>query len=69
MQIITSSTTGAVLGVSSWTTGFVPHKRTTRKMSERDVLSMALWLENHGRRDEADDLIEQYCAGFVLYWH
>lgn len=67
MQIIISN--GSVVGAASFTTGFVPHKRTPRKMSEDDVLAMAMWLTNHSRPDEGEILIEQWCAGFVLYFH
>lgn len=67
MQIVISN--GLVVGAVSFTTGFVPLKRTLRKMSECDVLAMAMWLENHGRQDEGLTLIDRWCAGFVLYFH
>ena len=60
MQIIMSQ--GAVVGVSSFTTGFVPRKSTTRPTSEKDVLAHALWLERHGRCEEADNLLDRWCA-------
>ena len=48
------------LGVFSWTTGF---KETTPPTwrSEHVFLCHLLWLEKHGRSEEADLLLELYC--------
>jgi hypothetical protein len=67
MQIIIQN--GVVVGAVSFTTGFVARKTTLRKMSEDDILAMAMWLANHGRSDEGEQLIDQWCAGFVFYHH
>ena len=53
---------GVVVGAFSFTTGFVPRKCTTLRTSENDVLARALWLERHGRQDEADTLISRWSA-------
>lgn len=45
----------------SWTTGMTQAKLPELK-SERDVLSHALWLARNGREDEADRLVENFCA-------
>ena len=42
MQIVMIQ--GAVVGIASFTTGFVPRKCTTRRMSEDDVQATCLWL-------------------------
>ena len=60
MDIIISS--GVVVGAFSFTTGFVSRKDTTRRMSEKDVLARALWLNSHGQCDEAEELIDRWCA-------
>lgn len=52
---------GQVMGVVSFTTGFVPRKKSVNKLSEVDVLSRALWLEKHGKAEEADALLDQWC--------
>lgn len=67
MQIIMEN--GAVVGVFSFTTGFVRRKCTPHRMTETDVLAMALWLERHNRPEEGEVLIEQWCAGVTLYIH
>ena len=67
MEIIISN--GKVVGVASFTDGFVPLKRTPRRMSENDILATAMWLEKHDRQDEGLTLIDQWSAGFVLYFH
>jgi hypothetical protein len=51
---------GGRLGVFSWTDGFKP-ARLPQSVSETDVLSRCMWLERHGRDDEADLLLQQYC--------
>ena len=60
MQIVTQQ--GVVVGVTSFTTGFVSRKDPTRRMSEKDVLALALWLTRHGQCDEAEELIDRWCA-------
>lgn len=60
MQIVIQQ--GVVVGVASFTTGFVSRKDTTRFTSEKDVLARALWLERHGRCEEADKLLDRWCA-------
>ncbi len=34
----------------------------SRKMTDNDALARALWLINHGKRDEAELFIEWYCT-------
>ena len=63
MDIIISS--GVVVGAFSFTTGFVPRKCTTSRMSENDVLARALWLERHGRHDEAEMLISRWSTSYA----
>ncbi len=63
MDIIITS--GVVVGAFSFTTGFVPRKCTTSRMSEKDVLARALWLERHGRQDEAENLIDRWSASMT----
>ena len=49
------------LGVFSFTTGFIASpKREPR--TEDEILAEALWLERHGRDDEALRLLDRYCA-------
>lgn len=33
-----------------------------KRVEETDVLAEALWLENHGRIEEAERLLDEYCA-------
>lgn len=61
MQIIMER--GVVVGVASFTTGFVSRKDATRRTREKDVWARALWLDRHGQRDEAEKLIDRWCAG------
>ena len=65
MQIVMIQ--GAVVGIVSFTTGFVPRQCTARRMSEDDVQAQALWLERHGRNDDAEMLIERWCQGLPCY--
>lgn len=58
---------GRVLGVVSFTTGFVPCKKPLKRLSEADVLSRALWLEKHDRQEEADWLIDRWCSGQIVF--
>ena len=52
---------GHVCGVHSWTEGFTALKCPTRKVrTEDDVLAVALWLEKHGRQDEALAYLEHF---------
>jgi hypothetical protein len=44
----------------------VSRKDTTRHMSENDVWARALWLNRHGQCDEAEELIDRWCARLVL---
>lgn len=60
MDIIITS--GVVIGAFSFTTGFVSRKDTTRPTSEKDVWAQALWLNRHGQCDEAEELIDRWCA-------
>jgi hypothetical protein len=60
MQIIIEQ--GVVVGVASFTTGFVPRQCTTRPPSEKDVWARALWLDRHGQGEEAEKLLDQWCA-------
>lgn len=49
------------LVIASWTEGFkrcpIPKLRT-----EEDLIRHLLYLENHGRADEADLLLQRYCG-------
>lgn len=58
---IVATADGRVCGVHSWTEGFralsPPRKR---RPSEDDILASALWLEKHGRGDEALAYIERF---------
>lgn len=48
--------------VRSWTDGDVVAKQPTRPLRECDVLARALYLERNGKIDEAELLLESYCA-------
>lgn len=65
MQVVLRG--GIVVGAQSFTTGFVSLRYGKKRMTEEDLLAHGQWLENHGRADEIDDLLEQWCAGVVLY--
>lgn len=53
---------GVVVGTYSFTTGFCPRQRAVRKLTcEGDVLAACLWLENHGKADEAEMLLQSWC--------
>jgi len=39
----------------------VPLRPPVRKETEDDVLAHALWLCNHGRMEEAEQYLEDYC--------
>ena len=49
------------LFVHDFTTGAKPAKLKPNK-TERDILALALWLEQTGNVDEADRVIECYCS-------
>lgn len=66
VTIITESTSDGsqhVTGVSSWTNGRQPLQVPKRPdlYTERGVLAYCLWLENNGRADEADEILDDYC--------
>jgi hypothetical protein len=48
------------LGVASWTHGFMPTPLPPLK-TEQEFLLHLVWLERHGRSEEADQLLERYC--------
>ncbi len=54
---------GKVAGVLSWD-GFHRAMPAPKKMSEDQILARALYLEKHGFREEADELLELYLAGY-----
>lgn len=58
---------GRVLGVVSFTTGFIPCRVTPKRLSESDVLARALWLERHEQPEEADRLLDQWCKGRAIF--
>ncbi len=52
---------GATWYLYSFTDGCTKLRLPTRE-SEADVLARCLWLSNHGRRDEAEELLEAWCS-------
>ena len=65
MQIVMIQ--GAVVGIASFTTGFVPRQCTPRRMSEDDVQATCLWFERHGQTEEAERLLQRWCQGIPCY--
>ena len=65
MQIVMIQ--GAVVGILSFTTGFVPRKCTPRRMSDNDVQATCLWFERHGRNEDAETLLNRHCSGIPCY--
>ena len=52
---------GHICGVHSWTEGYRPLATPRkRRPSENDILATALWLEKHGRGEEALAYIERF---------
>lgn len=49
------------IGIHSFTTGFISSPELTPR-TESDILAKALWLERHGREDEAELLLDRYCV-------
>ena len=58
-HIVICSDKGRV-GYFSFTTGFVASPQPVLK-SEDDILAHALWLERHGREEEALAFLERRC--------
>lgn len=54
---------GHVRGVLTWTEGFKPLKCPRKAVTEDSVLAMAVCLERRGLRDEAETLLDRFCAG------
>lgn len=50
---IVATAAGRVCGVHSWTEGFKPLKCPRKVATEDDILAVALWLEKHGKPEEA----------------
>ncbi len=46
----------------SWTTGVVPAKIPNRIKSDNDALAYAMYLTRHGRPEEAEAFLDEYCA-------
>jgi hypothetical protein len=57
-QYVTSR--NGVIGVFSFTMGFTASPRPALKTDD-DYLAQALWLERHGRQDEAFELLDRRC--------
>jgi hypothetical protein len=57
---------GHVHGVHSWTVGFRPLKCRRKAVTEDVVLAIAVQLERRGLHDEAEFLLDRFCAGFRL---
>ena len=60
MDIITKN--GKVVAVYSWTTGLVKVARPKTFASEEQILAHALYLEKHGRSEEAVDFLDRALA-------
>ncbi|MDB5224872.1 MAG: hypothetical protein JWO43_494 [Candidatus Adlerbacteria bacterium] len=60
---------GAIRGINSWTQGFIALKPPRRvKFTEEEVLRLALILERQGKKEEAEDVLDQFFAGNLI-WH
>lgn len=73
-SVITGSTTtlpverdGKVIGIASWTEGFIPGCKPRKALTENDVLAFAVFLERRGLQDQADELLERYLQGYRMY--
>jgi hypothetical protein len=51
---------GHAVGVLSWD-GFHKAKQPRHKLTEDDVVARMMWLVSHGMRDEAEDLLYEFC--------
>jgi hypothetical protein len=40
--------------------GRIIQPRRTRRMTDEDAMAQALWLSNHGRLEEAEELLDRY---------
>jgi hypothetical protein len=69
MIIIANTTTGHVVGVHSWTEGFVPLKCPVRRLTEREAVAHAMWLELHISSECALEFIDRWAAGYVFPVH
>ena len=47
--------------LSSFTDGTLPCF-VKKQLEECDVLAEALWLENHGRVEDAERILNEYCS-------
>ena len=60
MEIV--SLNGSVVAVYSWTTGYKKVARPKTFSSEEQILAHALYLERHGRHEEAEDFLDRALA-------
>jgi hypothetical protein len=51
-----------VLCVYSWTTGLRVAQRVFRIITEDDVMAYCMWLERHGRPEDAECVLDTYCS-------
>jgi len=49
------------VGVLSWD-GFHKVKQPQHKMTEDDVVARMMWLVSRGMREEAEDLLFEFCS-------
>ena len=61
-ESIVATADGHVRGVHDWTQGFKPLKRPCRRLSERDMLAQASYLERRRHYEEAYDLLLRFLA-------
>ncbi len=40
--------------------GRITQPRRARRMTDDDAMARALWLQNHGRLEEAEELLDRY---------
>jgi hypothetical protein len=64
MTNLVKSENGQVLGVHSWTAGFMPICCPSRRLSDNEALAHALWIENHISTEEAEDFLSAWFKGF-----
>jgi hypothetical protein len=57
---LVASDNGRVLGIHTWTDGYVPIQCPKKAQTEADVLATALWLEKRGMQEEALAYIERF---------
>lgn len=53
---------GRVAGTLSWTVGFVELSPPPMKWTDTDVLARCIYLEKHGRQQEALELLDRYLS-------